>query len=324
MESSGWRMKPMQLLSECPILILAFNRPDLVEGSLNQLKAAGARNIWIAVDGPRLGNNRDRNAQEKIKALCKEAKLSNNKMYFAQTNLGCREGVVAGISWFLGHVDAGIILEDDIEVQPTYMEAMAILLKRFKNDRSISSISSHFEFGDYKNDVQAKDSRIFRSPICRVWGWATWRDRWEQHLTICGQLLSHRPLDCFFALPKRYRTADAALRLAACQAGEFDTWDYEWNFTHLYLGASSLTPKGIYCLNHGFRTDATHTTENEAPWRAFSTLPINTSLIKVQPLLAEVPGDQEQLMHQCGYPVTQAWVWEGLRLLKHELKQWLR
>ena len=317
-------MTRMQSLHDCPILILAFNRPGLVRHSLKRLMETGARNIWISVDGPRLGNVHDQAAQEQIQSLCHKYGLPASQMRLASNNHGCRKGVMSGISWFLDQAGSGIILEDDIEIQAEYMDVISSLLKRFEDDESVFSISSHFEFGGGSSNHQLEHSRIFRSPLCRVWGWATWKNRWYQHLDICERVLSAHPLECFLALPKPYRTADAAIRLAVCQAGTFDTWDYEWNFSHLYRNACSLTPNGIHCLNHGFRGDATHTTGQQAPWADFSGSPVHVDLLEAQSPVSEVPGDAWQMLRQCGYPPIRCWPWQGLRLMKHEIRELFR
>ena len=39
---------------------------------------------------------------------------------------------------------------------------------------------------------------------------------------------------------------------------DYDTWDYEFNFTHLALSKYSLTITGQNSLNIGFDSEATH------------------------------------------------------------------
>ena len=41
-----------------------------------------------------------------------------------------------------------------------------------------------------------------------------------------------------------------------------DTWDYEFNLSHLALGFSSVSISGINCINYGFDAEATHTKTN--------------------------------------------------------------
>ena len=165
---------------------------------------------------------------------------------------------------------------------------------------------------------------MFKSPVCRVWGWATWRDRWEEHLRICTKVLSKQPLVCLQALPKQYRTVDAAIRLADCQSGAFDTWDYEWNFTHIFSGGYSLTPNAIHCLNLGFRRDATHTICERPPWSKLSPWDARNDKIMLMAPTNNIPGDSNKLLEACGYPLIKGERYKHLRVLKHQILKWLK
>ena len=43
--------------------------------------------------------------------------------------------------WFFGHVEAGIVLEDDCVPHPTFFPYCAELLQRYRNDKRIMAIS---------------------------------------------------------------------------------------------------------------------------------------------------------------------------------------
>lgn len=259
--------KKNKSLKDIPILVLGFNRSYLFNNCVKRLKSNSFNNIWVAIDGPRLGNKNDQENNKQIRYFCKQNKLEKEKTLFVEKNLGCRNGVKNGISWFFENNLKGIIIEDDIEIDNEYLKSIADLLNKFQKDKQIFSISSYSESCNKEKGIYTNNTiNFFKSPLCRVWGWATWRDRWEKHLSISNKYISDNPINCFFSLPKRFRTSNTALRLAFCKSGKIDTWDYEWNFSHIFSKTYSITPIGFFSLNYGFGPTATHTKYGGMPW----------------------------------------------------------
>lgn len=258
-----------------PVLVIAYNRSDLLEACIKRLLNNGFTNLYITIDGPR--NDYDRQKQEEIETCLKQHEINANKIRQATTNSGCRMGVIEGITWFFKKNEMGIVNEDDVEIQPEYMDMMAELLERHKNDRRCLSISAHSEPSMRRSDG---DLGLHKSPLCRVHGWASWKDRWEMHLQIMAKSKKLSPLETFKSLPKPYRTSSIALKIWSCRRNYMDAWDYDWNLTHILTQSYSLTPCGVYSLNHGYRQDAMHTKSPESrawvrfsePWLSFKTI----------------------------------------------------
>jgi len=179
------------------------------------------------------------------------------KTNFIDTNFGCRKAVIQGISWFFNNVNYGLIVEDDVLLSSNVSNVMCELLQKYRFDENIMTISSFNEF--ILQDVNS----ITLSPIFRSWGWATWAHKWKEHLKFSNNLenLPIRSLAKF--LPKKLRHIKNVRHVRACQLGLLDTWDYEFNFTHLALSKYSLTITGQNTLNIGFDSEATHTFFNE-------------------------------------------------------------
>jgi hypothetical protein len=306
------------MLIDCPILILAFNRADLFEQTLGEVWNAGARNIWVSLDGARENNSSDLRTQQIILKVCYQYKLPLEKLRLSINNQGCRDGVNAGISWFFSYNLQGIIIEDDISISVGYLGLMAKLLGLYSNNKSIFSISSHCD--PELLNLSCKDLVLFEAPLCRVWGWATWADRWSLHLQIIQNKLRPNPFKCFFSLPKYVRTADASLRLFNCQSGVLNTWDYEWNLSHLLCHASSITPRALFCLNRGFRDDATHTLLASPPWLEMTKFEYEIYICSPYEFT-----DKFMLLHEkCGFPLTTSWKRELINLFLYILRDYLK
>ena len=103
-----------------------------------------------------------------------------------------------------------LIESKEISVIPEFENIFCLgkVVEVFENDKEIFSISSYSECNDIKLSSNLKNNlNFFKSPLCRVWGWATWNDRWEKHLFISNKYISKNPISCFFSLPYKFRTS---------------------------------------------------------------------------------------------------------------------
>ena len=95
-------------------------------------------------------------------------------------NLGCKARVSSGLDWVFEQVPEAIILEDDCLPHPTFFRFCEELLAHYRDDQRVGMISGdNFQFGHRIND----DSYYF-SNINHIWGWATWRSRWQHDYDV--------------------------------------------------------------------------------------------------------------------------------------------
>ena len=57
------------------ILLIGFNRSDLISKSIQRLKRIEEAELWISIDGPRKYNKRDLIEINKIKEICFQEKI---------------------------------------------------------------------------------------------------------------------------------------------------------------------------------------------------------------------------------------------------------
>lgn len=306
--------------SKINILLIGFNRSELISKSIQRLKKIDGVELWISIDGPRKYKRGDLMEINKIKDICRLEKIPNQNLKFNKNNLGCRVGVIEAISWFFSKVNDGIIMEDDIELESNYIFQINHLLKTYSKNKGICSISSHNSIDAPQNIRNEKD--FYLMPTCRVWGWGTWKDRWENHIKSTQKLEKFSLIRLYFTTPIKYRTFNAVLTVWLCLNNKFDAWSYEWNYFHILNNKKSITPKGFHILNHGFRKDATHTITETPPWitidkYAFSdkkNLDLNNSK---NPIL------EKFIISECGFPLLENKILEVLRIIKYFLKSFI-
>jgi GT2 family glycosyltransferase len=96
-----------------PVVIIGFNRPDLLSSVLSNRNLADRR-VYISIDGPRIEEEANV-VQESIKVASAYLEIHPaGKLQFSSINLGCRRGVTAAIDWAFSFEESLIILEDDI------------------------------------------------------------------------------------------------------------------------------------------------------------------------------------------------------------------
>jgi hypothetical protein len=117
---------------ETPILFLIFNRPDLTHIVFNRIREVKPKYLFVAADGPREDHPEDQRKCEEART-----KVLNSidwdcevKTLFRDKNLGCGLAVSQAITWFFGHVEEGIILEDDTLPSISFFQFCQELLKK--------------------------------------------------------------------------------------------------------------------------------------------------------------------------------------------------
>ena len=125
-----------------PILVTGFNRPDLLELALDKLALANCSNVYIAIDGPRESFNVDKPKVQACRELAESFNsLNPDRNRLLQINLGCGHAMSSAIDSFFDKVEDGIIIEDDIDFDISFLEMMDYLLTKLYHDPAVGSIT---------------------------------------------------------------------------------------------------------------------------------------------------------------------------------------
>jgi len=158
---------------DIPVLVLGYKRYEQINDLLNILDRWEIKNIFIAIDGYKSDEDRLSVQQARSVARSFSNKRSGVKLHLQDANIGCRLGVPKAISWFFNQVEMGVILEEDVRIDRSFMEACAVLLPKYSNETSIMHINAS-SFGLNKAGDNFRASRYMHP-----WGWATWSRAWN-------------------------------------------------------------------------------------------------------------------------------------------------
>lgn len=240
-----------------PILFLVFNRPKETKVVFEAIRKAKPKQLFVSADGARPNREDDienvNAVREIIDSVDWECEIKTN---FREHNLGCRNAVSSGITWFFNNVEEGIILEDDCLPHPTFFSYCETLLEHYRNDNEVMHIGAN----NFQDGVKRSDGSYYLSKIPHIWGWASWRRAWQKYDVNMQGLGEFIAMDSkqtpFKSNAERIYWLQTFKRV---QSGEIDTWDYQWAYALLKSKGKAITPQTNLVTNIGFGSEATHT-----------------------------------------------------------------
>ena len=115
---------------DIPVLLMGFNRPDLLTRALESLREQGVQNLYVSLDGPRFEDEIG-SCEECFKCVQQYRDSFQLKVLSRSSNLGCYLGVISNIDWFFSQVNFGIIIEDDCVVDEEFFRKAQEYLDTF-------------------------------------------------------------------------------------------------------------------------------------------------------------------------------------------------
>ena len=245
-----------------PILITGFNRPELLEELLKSLSNMGCR-IYLSLDIPKKSDITNTEASRRCIEIANRYSSDLAGVRISKENLGCFRGITEAITWGFGQEQILIILEDDVRVNEIFISYATKLLADFESNQLVGSIAGTNFVPE--SHITLKDDSVRFSAFTSSWGWATWRDRWDdylQDLDTFPVLDSLFPTNFWNWASKRYwkKVFEATLR------GKYDAWDYRWLYSNWKRQRLTIVPNSNLVINVGFGEGATHTHDSNLPW----------------------------------------------------------
>ena len=223
-----------------PVLLVAYNRPELAMRVLAAIATYGPLRLYVAVDGPRASEDRSAVLQvcEAVRSFVGAEEV---RTHFRDVNLGPKDGPVDAISWFFEHEEAGIILEDDCLPDSSFFHYCESLLAAHADNPRVMCISG---FRPAPDDRTLVASYSFARSI-GIWGWASWRRAWTFYDPLMAEWPSERN-----RAPSRWRASDAfgahmywTEILDAAYRGQIPTWDYQWVYACWSVNGVTCVPQ---------------------------------------------------------------------------------
>ena len=183
-------MKPF--LIDVPVLILFFNRPNLLKAVFDQVRIARPSKLFLYQDGPR-------NSQDMIMIkACREVVANIDwecevYRFYQEKNYGCDPSEYISQKWAFSYVDKCIVLEDDDVPSISFFSFCKELLDRYEHDTRITMIAG-MNHEEISQDVPYD---YFFTSTFSIWGWASWKrviDQWDESYSFLDDAFNMKQL----------------------------------------------------------------------------------------------------------------------------------
>lgn len=247
-----------------PILLMTYRRPKNTKLILQLLKNYNQRNIIVFNDGLKKKEHLNEH-KETRKIISKFKGINKLKTIFPKKNLTQKNNLPFALKKVFEKYDRVIILEDDCIPNKSFFKFCNLLLEKYKNDNRISQISGN-NFLNFKKYKRRNNDSYFFSNFTSSWGWATWRNRWQEvydkEISLWPIIKREEWLFDIFGNYKSYNFWTKAFERRFKQLD--DDWDRPWTLANLINNRLNIFPNKNLISNIGDDNAALHS--NPKKW----------------------------------------------------------
>jgi hypothetical protein len=239
-----------------PIVFFVYNRPQHTETVLNALKKNTlAKDSLLYVFSDAAKKEKDFENVNKVREIINEIDGFKEVIVTeAETNIGCADSIISGITKVINEHGKAIIIEDDILTAPNFLEFMNEALNRYENDKRIYCVS-----GFVPNERMAEICKDFLFLAYRnsSWGWGTWKDRWND---VDWDMLQWEKIKKDRKLWKKLQLGgqDAPYLLKLQMEGFIDSWAIRFYADNALKDKYTVFPTKTFVENIGLDGSGTH------------------------------------------------------------------
>lgn len=243
------------MTARAPIAVFAYRRPAHLRRTLESLsRCAGFAGspVYLFADGAK--GQADADDVAATREVAREVLGARARYAMSAANQGLSRSIVGGVGKVLEHHDRVIVVEDDMDLAPGFLEYMNAGLERYAAEDRVWQVSG------YMFDVQefaGRDRALFL-PLTTSWGWATWRRAWGQFdaaATGWPALSGDRHLRRRFNFDGAF---DYASMLEDQMHGVGDSWAIRWYWSLFRGEGLALFPPVSLVRNTGMDGSGTH------------------------------------------------------------------
>lgn len=174
-------------MSLAPIVLFVYNRPEHTLRTLEALsknELADESLLYIFADGVK-DNADELSIQmiEETRAVIKRQQWCKKTLITeSETNKGLANSILGGVSKIISEHGKAIVLEDDLITSLFFLNYMNTALDQYSNVNEVVCISG------YVYPLKTNFDQAFFIKGADCWGWATWKNKWENFNTNAVEL----------------------------------------------------------------------------------------------------------------------------------------
>lgn len=256
-------------MSISPIILFVYNRLEHTQKTVEALQKnqlASESILYVFADGPKLSASEEQ--KQKIWDVQKYVSgitgFKDVIVEISSQNKGLANSVIFGVTKVINQYGKVIVVEDDIVTHPFFLRFMNECLDIYKDRKDIYMI------GGFNQNINfpwwyIKD--IYLTYRSCSWGWATWKDRWEN---ADWNVLGYEDMAEDEKLQKLFnRGGDDNFKMLKMQMeGKMDSWCIRWDYCMFKHDAFCVLPRFSLVNNCGFDGTGVHCVGTRANYTA--------------------------------------------------------
>lgn len=160
---------------ETPVLFITFVRPGYARQTWDGIKAAQPKKLYFYSNKGRAEKEGEIEQNEEIRSYIKEIDWDCElHTFFRDECINVYDSLRGAIGWLFDNEEEGIILEEDCVPTKAFFSFVDQMIVKFQDDWRVWCIS-----GDNWLNYQSHDYDYLFSHYHFMYGWATWRRRWQ-------------------------------------------------------------------------------------------------------------------------------------------------
>ncbi len=243
-------------MTDCaPVVVFCYRRPDHLRDTLVSLMRCAefeSSPVIVWGDGPQ--GPADEPTVQAARNVAKGILGPRAEYHFSAAHLGLARSIIAGVGDAVTRYGRAIVIEDDLELSPTFLAYMNSALEQYADNREVFQVSGYmFDVPELKGASEA----VFL-PLTVSWGWGTWKRAWAQ---FDPAATGWQELGRNIGQRRRFNFGNAydyATMLERQMAGLHDSWAIRWYWTVFKENGLVVFPPESLVRNHGFDGSGSH------------------------------------------------------------------
>ena len=240
-----------------PVILFVYNRPAHTKKCINALKKNDGwdnTDVYVYCDGSKENSIDERKVNVTRKIVDEITSCKSLTIIKSEKNKGLYNSIFEGVTTVINIHGCAIIVEDDILTVPTFLTFMNEALQKYETEKKVSCISGYV----YPLRIKFENAFFIRGADC--WGWATWKDRWNDMNSNAFELLtkiqSDKSLEKDFTFNNYYPYVKM---LKDRSEGKNQSWAILWYADSFLKNKLCLYPPYSLVKNIGNDGSGTHT-----------------------------------------------------------------
>jgi len=239
-----------------PIALFVYNRLEHTRQTIDSLlqnPEAALSKLYVFSDYAKNDENIPK-IEEIRKYLKTISGFSEIHIIEREQNFGLAKSIISGVTQVLETHDNIIVLEDDLQCSPTFLEYMNRNLSLFEHKFDIFSISGYSPPIEIPQDYEAESYLFIR---INSWGWATWRNRWK---SVDWDVLDFKNFVKNRSLQTQFEKGgeDVSIMLMKQMYRRISSWAIRFNYAAFKQNMFTVYPVNSQILNKGADGSGVH------------------------------------------------------------------